>query len=321
MKFGVFCGVSLYFQFKEQYTIQSGTMQTRGEAFAGLSVAIVTPFKNGNVDYDRLQEQVEFQIKAGTTAVVPVGTTGESPTLEYDEHENVIKAVIEAAAGRIKVMAGTGANSTAETIKMTRWAEKLKADAALLVAPYYNKPMQEGFFQHYKAVAEAVNIPLCVYNIPGRTGKNIEPETIIRLAKFENIAMVKEASGSMDQASQIIGETNLTVLSGDDSLTLPLLSLGARGIVSVVGNIVPESMISLCHAFEQGDIAGARAWHKQLFPLCRDMLSLATNPIPVKAAMKILGRDTGELRLPMTPLGENEIEKLHKTLKTFGLDC
>lgn len=296
-------------------------MRTRGEEFAGLSVAIVTPFNNGAVDYNRLQEQVEFQIKAGTTAVVPVGTTGESPTLDYEEHEKVIRTVIEVAAGRIKVMAGTGANSTEETIRMTRWAEKLKADAALLVAPYYNKPMQEGFFQHYKKIAESVGLPLCLYNIPGRTAKNVEPQTIIKLAQFKNIMMVKEATGSMDQASQIMNETDLTVLSGDDSLTLPLMSLGARGVISVVGNIVPEDMIALCKAFDDGDIAEARKWHRKLFPLCRDMLSLATNPIPVKAAMKLLGRDTGELRLPMTPLEETDLEKLRMSLKNYGMEC
>jgi 4-hydroxy-tetrahydrodipicolinate synthase len=189
----------------------------------------------------------------------------------------------------------------------------------LVVGPYYNKPMQEGFYQHFKALAQAVEIPICIYNIPGRTSKNIEPDTIIRLAEFKNITMVKEATGSMDQASQIMNKTDLTVLSGDDSITLPLMSIGGRGVISVVGNIVPKDMIALITAFERGDIPEAVRWHHKLFHLCRDMLGLATNPIPIKAAMKMLGRDTGELRMPMTPLSEKDEEKLRGTLQQYGL--
>ena len=199
-------------------------MSTRSEEFSGLTVAMITPFRDGQVDVEALQRQVEFQIQAGTTCVCPVGTTGECPTLSHAEHERVISAVVEAAAGRIKVMAGTGSNSTDEALELTRWAAKARADAALIVAPYYNKPTQEGFYQHFRVLAQAVDIPICVYNIPGRTGKNIEPETIIRMAELPNITMVKEATGSLDQASQIIDATDLTVLSGDDSLTLPLLA-------------------------------------------------------------------------------------------------
>jgi 4-hydroxy-tetrahydrodipicolinate synthase len=227
--------------------------------------------------------------------------------------------VVEAAAGRIKVMAGTGSNSTEEAVHLTQWAARAGADAALVVAPYYNKPTQEGMFQHYRIVAQSVDIPICVYNIPGRTGKNIEPETIIRMAEAPNITMVKEATGSMDQASQILSATDLTVLSGDDSLTLPLMSMGARGVVSVVGNIVPKDMIALVAAFDSGDVVEARRWHHKLFPLCRDMLGLATNPIPIKAAMKILGRDTGELRMPLTPLSADEEARLRATLANYGL--
>jgi 4-hydroxy-tetrahydrodipicolinate synthase len=292
---------------------------TRSEDFAGLSVAITTPFRNGQVDIEALQQQVEFQIAAGTVCVCPVGTTGECPTLSHPEHERVISAVIEAAAGRIKVMPGTGSNSTDEALRLTRWAAKSGADAALVVGPYYNKPMQEGFYQHFKALAQAVDIPICIYNIPGRTSKNIEPDTIIRLAEFKNITMVKEATGSMDQASQIMNKTDLTVLSGDDSITLPLMSIGGRGVISVVGNIVPKDMIALIAAFERGDIPEAVRWHHKLFHLCRDMLGLATNPIPIKAAMKMLGRDTGELRMPMTPLTVNDEEKLRGTLHQYGL--
>ena len=187
------------------------------------------------------------------------------------------------------------------------------------MAPYYNKPTQEGFFQHFKALAEAVDIPICVYNIPGRTGKNIEPETIVRMAEMPNITMVKEASGSMDAASQILAQTDLTVLSGDDSLTLPLMSLGGRGVISVVGNIVPQDMIALLRAFEAGNLPEAQRLHFKLFPLCRDMLGLSTNPIPIKAAMQMLDRDTGDLRMPLTQLDSREQDKLRKTLADYGL--
>jgi 4-hydroxy-tetrahydrodipicolinate synthase len=294
-------------------------MTTKGEAFAGLSVAITTPLKNGEVDYALLKQQVDFQIAAGTKGLCPVGTTGESPTLSHDEHEKVIAAVVEHAAGRIKIMPGTGSNSTSEALRLTKFAAKVGADAALVVGPYYNKPTQEGFYQHFKALAEAVSIPICIYNIPGRTGKNIEPETIIRLAELQQIAMVKEATGQLDQASQIASATNLTILSGDDSLTLPIMAVGGRGVISVAGNIVPKDIIALCQAFDAGNIAEAQRLHKKLFPLCRDMLGLSTNPIPIKAAMKLLGRDTGELRLPMTPLSAAEEAKLKQTLKNYGL--
>ena len=216
-------------------------------------------------------------------------------------------------------MPGTGSNSTAEALRLTKFAEKVGADAALQVAPYYNKPTQTGFYEHFKCLAEQTGLPQCIYNIPGRTGKNIEPETIVRLAELENITMVKEATGSLDQASQIISATNLTVLSGDDSLTLPLMAVAARGVISVVGNIVPKDMLSLIAAMDAGNLAEAQRWHLKLFPLCRDMLGLSTNPIPIKAAMKILGRDTGEMRLPMTPLERDGETKLRKTLTTYGV--
>lgn len=294
-------------------------MGSRAESFAGLSVALVTPFHDGQVDYDALQSQVEFQVDAGTTCVCPVGTTGESPTLSHEEHEKVISAVVEAAAGRIKVMPGTGSNNTVEALRLTRWAARAGADAALVVGPYYNKPNQAGMFEHFKQLAEAVDIPICVYNIPGRSGKNIEPETIIRLASVPGIEMVKEATGSIDQASAILAETDLTMLSGDDSLTLPLMSVGARGVISVVGNIVPRDMISLVHAFDAGNTAEALSWHRKMFPLCRDMLGLDSNPIPIKAAMRMLGRDTGELRMPMLSLSESDKKQLRETLIAYGL--
>lgn len=293
--------------------------ERKGSEFAGLSVAIVTPFVDDNIDYERLRQQIEFQIASGTTCIVPVGTTGESPTLSHDEHERVIAEVIQCVAGRVKVMAGTGSNSTAEALRLTKRAAAEGADATLQVAPYYNKPTQEGFYQHFKAVAEAVDIPVCVYNIPGRTGKNIEVETILRLADVPGITMVKEATGLLDQCSAICGMTDLTVLCGDDSLTLPMMSVGAEGVISVVGNIVPEDMLSLVRAAQSGDYESAAVWHHRLFTLCRNMLGLATNPIPVKAALAMLGRDTGELRLPMTPLEASEQQKLRDTLAAYGL--
>jgi 4-hydroxy-tetrahydrodipicolinate synthase len=248
-----------------------------------------------------------------------VGTTGESPTLSHDEHERVIAEVIQLVAGRAKVMAGTGSNSTAEALRLTKRAEREGADATLQVAPYYNKPTQRGMYEHFKAVAEAVSIPVCVYNIPGRTGKNIEIDTIVKLAGVPGITMVKEATGSLDQCSGVLAATDLTVLSGDDSLTLPMMAVGAEGIISVVGNAVPSDVAAMVRAALDEDYVTARKHHHKLFPLCRDMLSLATNPIPIKAVMRLLGRDTGELRLPMTAL-EPELElKLIKTLSDYGL--
>lgn len=294
-------------------------MERKGQEFAGVSVAIVTPFKNDEVDYDRLKEQVEFQISAGVACLCPVGTTGESPTLSHDEHERVIAFVCETVDGRIKVMPGTGSNSTAEALRLTKSAEKAGADGALQVAPYYNKPTQQGFYEHFKRLAEETSLPQCIYNIPGRTGKNIEPETIIRLAELQNIALVKEATGSLDQASAVLANTNLTVLSGDDSLTLPIMAVGGGGVISVAANIVPKDVIAMLTAFNANKIAEAQELHYKMFPLCRDMLGLATNPIPIKAAMKMLGRDTGELRLPMTPLTRDEEASLRKTLTKYGL--
>lgn len=293
--------------------------QRKGSDYAGLSVAIITPLRDDVLDVGRLRSQVEFQIQAGTTCLVPVGTTGESPTLSHEEHERVISEVVQIAAGRVKVMAGTGSNSTAEALRLTRWAAKEGADASLQVAPYYNKPTQEGFYQHFKTIAEDVGLPICVYNIPGRTGKNIEPETIARLAEISNITMVKEATGSLDQCSQILNTTNLTVLSGDDSLTLPMMSVGAEGVISVAGNIVPHDVVAMVNAAAEGDYARARQWHHKLFALCRDMLGLSTNPIPVKTAMRMLGRDAGELRLPMTELTPQQEEQLRQTLSQYGL--
>lgn len=293
----------------------------KGEMFAGLTVALVTPFRDGKVDEAALRRLVDFHIEAGTDCVSPCGTTGESPTLTHEENERVIAIVCEHAAGRIKVMAGTGSNSTAEAIRLTTRAKRDGADGALLVAPYYNKPTQEGFSAHYQAIAEAVDLPLVIYNIPGRTAKNIEPDTICRLAEIPSIVAIKESTGSTDQASQILGGSDLTVLSGDDSFTLPLLALGGSGVVSVVGNIVPGDVRKLLTAWREGQVAEAQRWHAKLFPLCRDLLGLSTNPIPIKAAMQWLGRDTGELRLPLTPLTADQRQSLARTLETYGLSA
>lgn len=294
-------------------------MPRKGEAFAGLTVALVTPFKDGKVDEAALRRLVDFQIEAGTDCISPCGTTGESPTLTHEEDERVVAIVCEQAAGRVKVVAGTGSNSTAEAIRLTSSAKKAGADAALVVGPYYNKPTQEGFFRHYEAIVEAVDLPIVLYNIPGRTAKNIEADTICRLAGLQQVVAVKESTGSMDQASQILSGSDLTVLSGDDSLTLPLLALGGSGVVSVVGNIVPQDVKAMIAAWSAGDIGEAQRWHHKLFPLCRDMLSLSTNPIPLKAAMALLGRDSGEVRLPLSPLTDAETTKLRGTLAAYGL--
>ncbi|MFK7777624.1 MAG: 4-hydroxy-tetrahydrodipicolinate synthase [Gimesia sp.] len=294
-------------------------MVNQSDLFAGLSVAMITPFKNGGIDETALRSLVDYHVEQGTDTLCPVGTTGESPTLSHDEHKQVISIVCNQAAGRIKVMAGTGSNSTKEAIELTKFAQDTGVDGGLLVAPYYNKPTQEGFYQHYRAIAEAVDIPIVIYNIPGRTAQNIEPETIIRLAEIPNIVAVKESTGSMDQASHILSACDLTVLSGDDSLTLPLMALGGKGIVSVVGNIVPGDVKNMLNAFNAGDLKKAQEWHFKLFGLCRNLLGLSTNPIPIKAAMQLLGRDNGEVRLPMTPLDSASMTVLEKTLRDYGL--
>ena len=288
--------------------------------FSGSFVALVTPMKDdGALDFGCLERLVDWHMEQGTDGLVIAGTTGEASTLTKAEHVEVIRVAAHRAAGRIPVIAGTGSNSTAQTIDLSRTVGGLPVDGYLVVTPYYNKPTQTGMYEHFKAVAEAVNIPVCVYNIPGRTGKNIEVETIVRLADLPGITMVKEATGSLDQCSSVLASTNLTVLSGDDSLTLPMMSVGAEGVISVVGNVIPEDVIAMVRAASEGDYTTARSWHHKLFPLCRDMLGLATNPIPIKTAMQMLGRDTGELRLPMTPLEDAQVRLLAATMNAYGL--
>jgi 4-hydroxy-tetrahydrodipicolinate synthase len=293
--------------------------KTKGEQFAGVTVALITPFRNGEVDYEALNRLIDWHVEQGTDCLAPVGTTGESPTLSHDEHERVIAAVVDRAARRIKIVPGTGSNSTREAIRLTRFAQKAGADGALMVGPYYNKPTQEGYYRHFAAVAEAVDLPIVLYNIPGRTASNILPETIARLAEIPTIVAIKESTGSMDQASHVASLCDLTLLSGDDSLTLPMMSIGGRGVVSVVGNLVPRDLKALVAAFEAGKTDEALKWHRRLFTLCRDLLSVATNPIPVKTALKLLGRDTGELRLPLCSLDAAGESRIRQTLRSYGL--
>ncbi|MGA1861687.1 4-hydroxy-tetrahydrodipicolinate synthase [Deferribacter thermophilus] len=288
--------------------------------FKGSIVAIVTPMKDGKVDEAKLRELVEFQIEKGTDGIVPCGTTGESATLTYEEHCQVIDIVIDQVKGRVPVIAGTGSNSTHETIFLTKHAKEAGADAALVITPYYNKPTQKGLYEHFKAVAEAVDIPIILYNVPGRTAVNMLPETVIELSKIKNIVGVKEASGSLDQAAEIIAGTDdsFALLSGEDSLTYPLLCLGAKGVISVATNIVPELMAELVDSFFAGDINKAKELHYKLFPLFKAIF-FETNPIPVKKALYLMGLIEDEIRLPLVPMTEANTERLRKVLLDLGL--
>ncbi len=287
--------------------------------FTGAMVALVTPFQDGEIDYQTLDELIDFQLESGIDAIVPVGTTGESPTLSHDEHKQVINRIVKVVDGQVPVIAGAGSNSTAEAIELTAYAKKVGADATLQVTPYYNKPTQEGFYQHFKAIAEEVDLPMVLYNIPGRCGAGMTPETIARLAEVENIVAIKEATGSLDQASEIAIRCDITIISGDDSLTLPLASIGGKGVISVAANIVPADVKAMTDLILEGDLASARQWHKKLFALCKNMLTLATNPIPIKAAMAMLNMAPEELRLPLTLLEESKKAVLRQTLRDYGL--
>jgi 4-hydroxy-tetrahydrodipicolinate synthase len=287
--------------------------------FTGSMVALITPFQDGQIDFKTLDELIEFQINAGIDAISPVGTTGECPTLSHEEHKQVIERVVKVVAGQVPVIAGAGSNSTAEAIELTEFSKKVGADATLQVGPYYNKPTQEGFYQHFKAIAEEVDLPMVLYNIPGRCGAGMTPQTIARLAQIENIVAIKEASGSLDQASEISVLCDITIISGDDSLTLPLASVGGKGVISVVANIVPADVKAMTDLILEGDFVSALKWHKKLFTLSKGMLTLATNPIPIKAAMAMLNMAPEELRLPMTILEESKRPVLKQTLKDYGL--
>jgi 4-hydroxy-tetrahydrodipicolinate synthase len=287
--------------------------------FSGSLVALVTPFKNGQVDYAALERLVDWHIEQGTDGLVPVGTTGESPTVDVAEHEKIIEVVVKRTAGRIPVIAGAGANATAEAIELAQFSKKVGADATLQVCPYYNKPSQEGLYRHFAAIAEAVDLPMVLYNIPGRTGVSMTPDTIARLAKVPQVVAIKEATGSMDQTSEIISRCDLVILSGDDSLTLPLMALGAKGVISVVANVAPADCKRLTSAMLAGDLATAQAAHNKLFPLCRAMF-IETNPVPVKTAMMWMGLiESDEKRLPLADLTAASAETLRRAMKDYGL--
>jgi len=289
--------------------------------YKGSIAAIVTPFKNGEVDEKKFRDLIEFQIKSGTSGIVPCGTTGESATLSVEEHERVIKITIEQVNKRVPVIAGTGSNSTQEAIILTKDAASAGADASLQVSPYYNRPTQRGLYEHFRAVAQAVNIDIILYNIASRTGVNIEPETIAKLAHdCKNIVGVKEASGNLEQMARIkaLCGDKFDLISGDDSLTLPVLSLGGTGVISVVANIVPADTAALVTAFEKGDIKAARKLHYKLMPLVKAMF-IETNPIPVKTAMGLMGMCEPDLRLPLCSMSPENLEKLKAALKEYGL--
>ncbi|UCG11198.1 MAG: 4-hydroxy-tetrahydrodipicolinate synthase [Deltaproteobacteria bacterium] len=289
--------------------------------FTGVLPAIVTPFKNGAVDEEGLRNLIEFLIENGVHGIVPCGTTGESATLSHEEHDRVVETAVKQVDGRVPVVAGTGSNNTAEAIRLTAHAKKVGADGVLMISPYYNKPTQEGLYQHYKKVAEAVDIPIVVYNIPGRTAVNIEPSTFARLAEIDNIVGVKEASGSMKQITEIIrlcGD-KLTVVSGEDFLTYPLMSVGGKGVICVVANIVPREMADLCNLLLAGDFEKGRELYYRLLPLCHAMF-YETNPAPIKAALEMMGKiSSGEVRLPLAPMSDANRDKLRADLKAYGL--
>ena len=286
--------------------------------FSGTYTALVTPFDSaGKVALGKLREMIDRQAEAGIDGIVPVGTTGESPTLDVDEHSKVIEQAIEAAGGRIKVIAGTGANSTSEAIELTQRAKDAGADASLQVTPYYNKPNQEGLKQHFTAVAD-LGLPIVLYNVPGRTGREIDPETIAALSRHANIVAVKEAGGSVDRVNAILSLCDITVLSGDDSLTLPMMAVGAKGVISVASNVAPEPLTRMTHSALDGNWEEAAKLHRQYYPLFRDLF-IDTNPIPVKAAMAMMGLIEEVYRLPLCPMKEAPKQQLKQTLENLGL--
>jgi 4-hydroxy-tetrahydrodipicolinate synthase len=288
--------------------------------FTGALTALVTPFKDGKIDEEALRRLVEFQIKNGTNGLVPCGTTGESATLSHGEHNRVIDITIEKAKGRVPVVAGTGSNSTAETVTLTKHAQEAGADAALLISPYYNKPSQDGLYEHYRIVAGEVDLPLIVYNVPGRTALNMLPETVARLSEIKNIIGIKEATADLEQVSEVIeySREGFCVLSGDDSTTFPLLAVGGHGVISVTSNIAPGDVADMCRLFLSGKVEEARRLHYKLQPLNRAMF-VETNPVPVKTALSMMGMVTGELRPPLVGLSEGNRRKVQQALKSYGL--
>jgi len=288
--------------------------------FRGAITALVTPFRDGRIDEDAYRKLIDWQIEQGVNGLVPCGTTGESATLSHEEHNRVIDIAVDEARGRVPVIAGTGSNSTAEAVRLTRHAKEAGADGALLITPYYNKPTQEGLYQHYKTVAEEAKFPLVLYNVPGRTGCNLLPETVARLAQLPDVVGIKEATGDLKQVSDVLelcGD-RLAVLSGDDFTVLPLLALGGQGVISVLSNVVPADVSAMVAAFEAGDLPRARELHFRTMPVAR-ALFLETNPIPVKTALALMGRVGPELRLPLCPLQEATGKKLTAVLRDYGL--
>jgi 4-hydroxy-tetrahydrodipicolinate synthase len=286
----------------------------------GAIVAIITPFKNGRIDEEGLRNLIEFQIENGTDGIVPCGTTGEAATLSHTEHKKVVEITIDAVQGRVPVIAGTGSNSTSETIELTQHARSAGSDAALVITPYYNKPTQEGLFQHFKAISDACAFPMILYNVPGRTALNMLPATVARLAELDDVIGIKEATGSMQQGADIISlcGDKITVLSGDDFTAFPLLAIGGKGVISVVSNVAPRDMADMVDAFDAGDLKRARTLHYKLWPLNNAMF-YETNPIPAKTALALMGKVSGEFRLPLCPMSEANLERLKKTLKAYGL--
>jgi len=287
----------------------------------GAMTALVTPMCDGEVDCDRLRANVAFQIEHGIDGLVPVGTTGESPTLSHEEHDKVIDTVVEAAGGKVPVVAGTGSNATSEAVRLTKHAKEVGADASLQVAPYYNKPTQEGLYRHFMTIADAADMPMVLYNIPGRCGVAMSAQTIARLAAHPNIIAVKEATGSLDMASEIAhlcDPEKFTILSGDDSLTLPLAAVGGKGVISVLSNLLPDKVKALADAALAGDLARAQKLHLSLFPIFKGMF-IETNPIPIKTAMRLCGMDTGELRLPMCAMSDDNTAAMETLLRDQGV--
>jgi len=284
----------------------------------GVYTALVTPFNNGEIDYAKLRELVELQIAAGVDGIVPVGTTGESPTLTFDEHHKLIDEVIKTADKRCQIIAGTGANSTAEAIELTKHAKAAGADASLQVTPYYNKPSQEGLYRHFATIADESGLPAVLYNVPGRSGIPIAVDTVARLSKNVNVVAVKEAAGSAERVSQILDVCDITVLSGDDALTLPMMSVGAKGVISVASNIIPAEMKAMVDAFAAGDMAKALEMHLKYYCLFRDEF-IETNPIPIKTALAMAGIIKEEFRLPICEIADANRSKLEASLKRCGV--